>query len=206
MKLKHAALALATPIVMNAQEVMTPETLWKLRRISVEAVSPDHNSVIYKTSQTNLETEKSEHKNYLLNTNSIQSIPFDLGKKSLIQWDKNGIYTLEDGTILLSKDLGKTWTPFYIIGKDAENVKISPDGQKVAFSKEVQLEKIYGKEKYSDTPNSTAQIYTDLNHRHWDSWYEGKFNHIFVVNINQSIDSAKDLLEGKPFDSPQRPF
>ena len=89
MNLKHAALALVAPLLMNAQEVMTPETLWQMRRISTQGVSPDYSSVIYTTSQTNLETEKSEHKNFLLNTHTTQSVPFDLGKKSFIQWDKN---------------------------------------------------------------------------------------------------------------------
>ena len=68
MKLKHAALALATPLLMNAQEVMTPEILWQLRKISVQGVSPDYSSVLYRTSQTNLETEKNKHENFLLNT------------------------------------------------------------------------------------------------------------------------------------------
>ena len=206
MKLKHAALALATPLLMNAQEVMTPEILWQLRKISVQGVSPDYSSVLYRTSQTNLETEKNKHENFLLNTSSSLSRPFDMGSKSFIQWDKNGIYASENGVIFRSQDLGQTWNIFYNIGKNAENIKISPDGQKVAFSKEVHLENIYGKDRYSDTPKTTAQIYTDLNHRHWDSWYEGKFNHIFVVNIQQSIESAIDLLEGKPYDSPQKPF
>ncbi|MDO4763150.1 MAG: S9 family peptidase [Flavobacteriaceae bacterium] len=206
MNFKHTALALATPLLINAQEVMTPETLWQLRRISVQAVSPEQDLVIYRTSQTNLETEKNEQKSYLLNTTSTKSIPFDLGKKSLIQWDKNGIYASENGIIFISKDLGKSWKAFYSIGQEAENIKISPDGKKIAFSKSVQLEKIYGKDRYSDTPLTTAQVYTDLNHRHWDTWYEGKFNHIFVVNINESVENAKDILEGKPYDSPQKPF
>ena len=41
MNLKYTALAIAAPLLMNAQEVMTPETLWKLRKISVQGVSPD---------------------------------------------------------------------------------------------------------------------------------------------------------------------
>ena len=206
MKLKHAALALATPLLINAQEVMTPEILWQLRKISVQGVSPDYSSVLYRTSQTNLETEKNKHENFLLNTSSSLSRPFDMGSKSFIQWDKNGFYASENGVIFRSQDLGRTWNIFYNIGKNAENIKISPDGQKVAFSKEVHLENIYGKDRYSDTPKTTVQIYTDLNHRHWDSWYEGKFNHIFLVNIQQSIENAIDLLEGKPYDSPQKPF
>ena len=142
----------------------------------------------------------------MLNTSSSQSVPLDLGKKSFIQWDKNGIYALEDGKIYRSNDNGKSWKEFYTIGKDAQNIKVSPDGQKVAFSREVQLEKIYSKDKYSDVPNSSAQVYTDLNHRHWDTWYAGKYNHIFVVSVKENPNAAKDLLEGKAYDSPQKPF
>lgn len=206
MNLKYTALAIAAPLLMNAQEVMTPETLWKLRKISVQGASPDHSLVVYRTSQTDLEIEKNVHKTYLLNTSSSQSVPFDLGKKSFIQWDKNGIYALEDGKIYRSSDNGKSWKEFYTIGKDAQNIKVSPDGQKVAFSREVQLEKIYSKDKYSDVPNSSAQVYTDLNHRHWDTWYAGKYNHIFVVSVKENPNAAKDLLEGKAYDSPQKPF
>ena len=206
MKLKQTMLVLASPFLINAQEVMSPETLWKLRKISVQGASPDHSLVVYRTSQTDLETEKNVHKIYLLNTSSSQSVPFDLGKKSFIQWDKNGIYALEDGKIYRSNDNGKSWKEFYTIGKDAQDIKVSPDGQKVAFSREVQLEKIYSKDKYSDVPNSSAQVYTDLNHRHWDTWYAGKYNHIFVVSVKENSSAAKDLLEGKAYDSPQKPF
>ena len=38
----------------------------------------------------------------------------------------------------------------------AQNIKVSPDGQKVAFSREVQLEKIYSKDKYNNAPNSST--------------------------------------------------
>ena len=206
MKLKQTMLALASPFLMNAQEVMSPETLWTLRRISVQGVSPDQSAVLDKTSQTNLETEKNTHQSYLLNAVTSQSIPFDIGEKSVLQWDKNGLYALENGNILLSKDQGKTWTAFYHIGKEAENIRISPDGSKIAFSRAVQLQKVYGREKYTDLPKTTAQVYTDLNHRHWDTWYAGKYNHIFVVSVKENPNAAKDLLEGKAYDSPQKPF
>ena len=193
MKLKQTMLALASPFLMNAQEVMSPETLWTLRRISVQGVSPDQSTVLYKTSQTNLETEKNTHQSYLLNAVTSQSIPFDIGEKSVLQWDKNGLYALENGNILLSKDQGKTWTAFYHIGKEAENIRISPDGSKIAFSRAVQLQKVYGREKYSDLPKTTAQVYTDLNHRHWDTWADGKYNHIFVVllGVKRTLSSRQ---------------
>ena len=204
MKIKHTLIAIAAPFLMNAQNVMTPETLWTLNKIGVSAVSPDQSSLIYSLGKTDLKTEKNNKKNYFFSVKNGNVTSFDLGKKSLIQWDKNGIYAQEGDKIYVSKDAGKTWTDFYTLG-EVDNVIISPDGKKIAFSKEVLVEKLMGKEKYSDVPKSTAHIYNDLNHRHWDRFNEGKYNHIFVVNVSETADKAKDLLEGKPWDSPQRP-
>jgi dipeptidyl aminopeptidase/acylaminoacyl peptidase len=205
MKLKYSLLALAAPFLMNAQQLMTPEILWTLKKVGVQAVSPDQSSLIYKVGQVDLKTEKTKNENYFLNVINNQSSKIDLGKKALVQWDKNGLYAQEGEEIYLSKDSGKTWTEFYTIG-EADNIVISPDGKKIAFSKQVLVEKLMGKDKYADTPKTTAQVYTDLNHRHWDYFNEGKYNHVFVVNTSSSVDSAKDLLEGKTWDSPQRPF
>lgn len=205
MKIKYTLLALATPFLMNAQNVMTPETLWTLNKIGVTAVSPEQSALLYSVGKVDLKTEKTNKKNFFLNVNSGVATALDLGKKSVIQWDKNGMYAKEGDQIFISKDSGKTWTLFYAIG-DADNIVISPDGKKIAFSKEVLVEKLMGKDKYSDVPKSSAYIYTDLNHRHWDYFNEGKYNHIFWVDASSSVDTAKDLLEGKTWDSPQRPF
>lgn len=58
MNIKHTLLALATPLIMNAQKVMTPELMWSLKRLNIVAVSPEQSSLIYKVSQTDLKTEK----------------------------------------------------------------------------------------------------------------------------------------------------
>ncbi|SIQ50843.1 S9 family peptidase [Chryseobacterium sp. RU33C] len=205
MKLKYSLLALAAPLLMNAQQVMTPEILWTLKKVGVQAVSPDQASLIYKVGQVDLKTEKTKNENYFLNVLNHKSSKIDFGKKALIQWDKNGIYAQEGDKIYLSKDAGKTWTEFYTIG-EADNIVISPDGKKIAFSKQVLVEKVMGKDKFSDTPKTTAQVYTDLNHRHWDYFNEGRYNHVFVVSTSDKVEVAKDLLEGKTWDSPQRPF
>lgn len=205
MKLNKILALVAIPITMNAQNVMTPETMLSLNKIGVTAVSPDQSMVFYKVSKTDLKTEKSSSNNYSLDYKNRMISNVDLGKKSLIQWDKNGLYAQEGEVIFLSKDFGKSWKEFYKIG-EGDNIKIAPDGKKIAFSKEVQIETIYGKEKYNDTPKSTAQIYTDLNHRHWDSWNEGKYNHLFIVNIAEDASNAKDILDGKKWDSPLKPF
>ena len=205
MKLKHTIIALAAPFLMKAQQVMTPEILWTLNKFSVTAVEPSHAGIIYSVGKIDLNTEKTNRQNFYLNFEKNQILKMDLlGKKSIFQWDKNGVYASEGDKIYISKDNGLSWAEFYTIG-DADNIVISPDGKKVAFSKAVQVEKLLGKDKYADLPKTTAQIYTDLNHRHWDAWNEGKYNHVFVASISDDVSKAKDLLDGQKFDSPQKP-
>ena len=205
MKLKHTIIALAAPFLMKAQQVMTPEILWTLNKFSVTAVEPSHAGIIYSVGKVDLNTEKTNRQNFYLNFEKNQILKMDLlGKKSIFQWDKNGVYATEGDKIYISKDNGLSWAEFYTIG-DADNIVISPDGKKVAFSKAVQVEKLLGKDKYADLPKTTAQIYTDLNHRHWDAWNEGKYNHVFVASISDDISKAKDLLDGQKFDTPQKP-
>ena len=204
MKLKHTIIALAAPFLMKAQQVMTPEILWTLNKFSVTAVEPSQSGLFYSVGKVDLKTEKTNKEHFYYDLSKNQTSKVDFGKKSLIQWDKNGIYASEGDKIYISKDRGLTWTEFYTIG-DADNIIISPDGKKIAFSKSVHVEKLLGKDKYSDLPKTTAQIYTDLNHRHWDAWNEGKYNHVFVANVGEDVAKAKDLLENLPFDSPQKP-
>ena len=204
MKLKHTIIALAAPFLMKAQQVMTPEILWTLNKFSVTAVEPSQSGLFYSVGKVDLKTEKTNKEHFYYDLSKNQTSKVDFGKKSLIQWDKNGIYASEGDKIYISKDRGLTWTEFYTIG-DADNIIISPDGKKIAFSKSVQVEKLLGKDKYSDLPKTTAQIYTDLNHRHWDAWNEGKYNHVFVASISDDVSKAKDLLDGQKFDTPQKP-
>ena len=205
MKLKHTIIALAAPFLMKAQQVMTPEILWTLNKFSVTAVEPSHAGILYSVGKVDLKTEKTNRQNFYLNFEKNQILKMDLlGKKSIFQWDKNGVYATEGDKIYISKDNGLSWAEFYTIG-DADNIVVSPDGKKVAFSKAVQVEKLLGKDKYADLPKTTAQIYTDLNHRHWDAWNEGKYNHVFVASISDDVSKAKDLLDGQKFDTPQKP-
>ncbi|WP_124642544.1 S9 family peptidase [Amniculibacterium aquaticum] len=204
MKLKSTVVAVAATSLLNAQQVMTPEKLWTLNKFSVSAVAPDHSSLIYQVGTVDLKTEKTKKKNYLLGLKDNATKSFDLGKKSLIQWDKNGIYALEDGKIYISKDGGTSWTEFYTIG-EVDNIIISPDAKKIAFSKAVLVEDVMGTNKYKDLPKNTAQVYHDLNIRHWDTWNKGEYSHVFVVNTDQAVETAKDLLAGEKFDCPQKP-
>ena len=46
-----------------------------------------------------------------------------------------------------------------------------------------------------------------MNYRHWDTWEDGKFGHVFVAPIvNGKPGEAKDIMPGEAFDCPQKPY
>lgn len=207
MKKLSVLLLTLLPFALFAQDLMTPELLWKLGKVSVLGVSPDNNMLLYQVGTTDLKTEKNNKEYFFLDLKADKPLKTDvLEKKEFIQWDKNGMYAREKDELFISKDQGKTWKSVSNQLKDAENVRISPDGQWIAFSRPIASEAVLGKEIYSDAKKSTARIYTDLNYRHWDKWNEGKVSHVFVASINNPRTAVKDILEGEPYDCPQKPF
>ena len=69
--------------------------------------------------------------------------------------------------------------------------------------KEVKINKVLGKDFYEDLSKSSGQLYNGLDHRHWDTWNEGKYNHVFTEDVE---GNQKDLMEGMPFYCPQMPY
>jgi len=200
-------LLLLMPLSLFAQSVMTPELLWTLGRVSAVSPSPDGSILLYSVSKTDLETEKSNTEFYFVNLKDNKAQKTEVLKdKSFIQWDANGMYAKKDKSLFKSEDKGNTWKEIYTKLEDAMDVRISPDGKVIAYSKEVSALKVLGKEIYEDTKNSTAQIYTDLDYRHWDKWNEGKVNHVFIAYLDESNASVKDILGAKPYDCPRKPF
>jgi dipeptidyl aminopeptidase/acylaminoacyl peptidase len=84
---------------------------------------------------------------------------------------------------------------------------ISPDGYYILSNKEVKVKKVLGSDYYPELPKSNAYIYDDLNNRHWDTWEDGYYDHVFVSKLDsgKQVD-PKDIMPGEPFDCPQKPF
>jgi dipeptidyl aminopeptidase/acylaminoacyl peptidase len=188
-----------------AQERMTPELLWSLHRVSGNGVSRDGRYVYYTSKTVDWKTEKSIIHQYRVGVKDGEKKEWtsEAGKTITQRYD-NAWYSTYDNYLYQSKDSGATWKEIYSGLQDAENAWVSPNGQYVAFSKDVLIKPMLATDIYSDLPNSTAKVYTDLNYRHWDTWEDGKFSHIFVANIKEG--TVKDIMEGEAFDCPQKPF
>ncbi|WP_153797202.1 S9 family peptidase [Foetidibacter luteolus] len=86
------------------------------------------------------------------------------------------------------------------------NDRISPDGNYIISSEGVKLKNVYGSDFYPSLTKSNVQIYETLNYRHWDTWEDGKFDHVFFAPTGGSSIAKKDIMPDEPYDCPQKPF
>lgn len=84
---------------------------------------------------------------------------------------------------------------------------ISPDGSHKLSIKDVKMRPTAASEAYKDLPESNAYIFDNLNYRHWDTWEDGAYSHIFLHKIdNGEAGEGLDIMLGEPYDCPQKPF
>ncbi|MEO7209861.1 MAG: prolyl oligopeptidase family serine peptidase, partial [Chitinophagaceae bacterium] len=85
--------------------------------------------------------------------------------------------------------------------------KVSPDGKYKLTSKPVQILKVTGADIFPDLPKSDVYVYTSLDYRHWDTWEDGKFDHVFLDPTGaETVGGSIDLMKDEPYDCPQKPF
>lgn len=92
------------------------------------------------------------------------------------------------------------------VGDLVKDKNVSPDGKWKLVAKEVKIQQVSGSDHYDDVPKSNVFIYDQLNYRHWDTWEDGSYSHVFIQSATDDEDAGIDLMEGEPFDCPQKPF
>jgi dipeptidyl aminopeptidase/acylaminoacyl peptidase len=96
---------------------------------------------------------------------------------------------------------------FTEISKDEAKVSdknLSPGGQYLLMNKPVQVKDVAGKDIYDDLPKSEAYVYTSLDYRHWDTWNDGTYNHVFYKDVKTGTET--DITPLQPYYTPQAPF
>jgi dipeptidyl aminopeptidase/acylaminoacyl peptidase len=69
------------------------------------------------------------------------------------------------------------------------------------------VKNVSGKDFYPDLNKSDVMIYDDLNYRHWDTWEDGAFGHVFLNSLNgKKVTDSLDIMLNEPHDCPQKPF
>ncbi len=208
--LKYFAVAAVTlgfaALPAGAQDRFSPEALWDLKRVSAEDVHDGY--LWYTVRQVDWRTEKSTAKRYRMDIRSGARTRVETydGARIADRSERGGVwYTLTEAGLMRGGPGAKGgMQPLGRLPEDADNIRVSPDEQWVAYSREVLVKNLLGTDRHADLPKTTAQVYTDLNYRHWDTWEDGKFQHVFLQNLKTG--EAKDLMAGEPYDAPGKPF
>jgi dipeptidyl aminopeptidase/acylaminoacyl peptidase len=82
---------------------------------------------------------------------------------------------------------------------------VCPNNTYILKEEKVKLKKVHGYDYYPELGKSNVQIYNSLDYRHWDTWEDGSFNHIFIKNMLTDAQWI-DLLENEPYHTPLKPF
>lgn len=195
-------------------DVMTPEVLWAFGRLGDVQISPDGQKILYGVSYYSIEQNSSNRELFLMNADGSGKTQLTTTSQSEFNaiWHPDG-----ERIVYLSSASGDVQA--WVMNQDGSGRKqvshiegginslaYAPSGTKVLYTKDVQIDKTTV-ELYPDLPQSDARIITDLMYRHWDTWEDGAYSHIFVADLDgDMIPEGMDIMEGEPFDSPMMPF
>ncbi len=217
MKKHFLSFMLVFSIIYSTQAQMqryTPELLWKLGRVSSVQVSPDGKTILYSISKYKLEENKGASNLYTMPVNGGAPKQITNSKKSI----GNGIFRPDGKKIAyLSSQSGsmQIWeanvdgtSPVQITNckTDITGFSYSPDMKYMLYTQRVKLDKSPN-DMYPDLPKANARIEDDIMCRHWDSWSDYSYSHIFIAPYSGGkVGEGKDIMQNQRFEAPMAPF
>jgi dipeptidyl aminopeptidase/acylaminoacyl peptidase len=196
-----------------SQNKFSAELLWKLGRVSDVKVSPDGNSVIYGISRYDVQSNKGNRDIYKLDltAESPRKLTDFKGSEINAIWrpdgKKIGFLSSESGSMQLWEmgPNGEDKKQISNIDGGINGFNYSPDMKYVAYIKDVKIEKD-AKDLYPDLPEASALIYDNLMYRHWDSWHDYSYSHVFVALYTEGkVSDGIDIMKDEAYDSPLMP-
>ncbi len=197
-----------------ATDIMTPEVLWSFGRLAEPSVSPDGKGVVYTVTWYNVPENKSYRDIYLLDIEKKESVRLtDTPKgESSPQWRPDG---KKIGFLSSASGSSQVWEmnpdgsqPVQVTASETDitGFRYSPDQSRIFLIKSVKLDQDIH-DLFPDLPKANARLENDLMYRHWDSWHDYTYNHIFIADYSGGkVTNEKDIMEGERFDSPMKPF
>ena len=219
-----AALPVAASAAAAAAEPhpFTVHDLLAMQRISDPQVSPDGTQVLFTLRTTDLDANAGRNDLWLVGADGsgLRQITTHKAGDFNGRWASDGraIYFLSTRSgssqvFKLAFDGGEA-VQVTDLPVDVSNLELSPDGSHLGFSLEVfpacgaDLDCTKKRLDENDARKASGKIYDSLFIRHWDTWADGRRNHLFVLPSSgpAMATTAVDLMPGFGADAPSKPF
>lgn len=196
----------------------TVHDLLAMQRISDPQVSPDGTQILFTLRTTDLEGNAGRNDLWLVGVDGggLRQLTTHKSGDFNGRWavDGRSVYFLSTRSgssqiFRLALDGGEA-VQVSDLPLDVANLELSPDGKLLGFSLEVfpacgaDVECTKKRLDENEARKATGKIYDSLFIRHWDTWADGRRNHLFVMPT--AGGAAVDLMPGFDADAPSKPF
>lgn len=200
---------------------LTPGLLWKLGRVGDAALSSDGLRAAYTVRRYDLEQNSGRSTLYVTELHSgttralladwksigdVQFAPSPFGERIYCTGQSGADDDAQPQAWAINPQDGGVYQ--VTNGGDAiANLKVSPDGKRLAFTIDVKLDQPVT-ELYEDLPKADARIIDHLMFRHWNAWHDYKYSHLHIAELDDQGRAGQtlDLMEGRRVDCPVPPF
>ena len=195
-------------ITIAQKQLLSPELLWKVGRVSLECVAPDGSAAVYAVQRYDVAKNAGTRTLYLvdLQTQETRPISDPDGNASGAEFHPSGqrIGFLRDGKLCEVQRKGSPLT--VVTDVEVEGFHYSPNGEYILFAQNVKFDQTPA-EKYPDLPQASGRVIDGLFYRHWKAWHDYRYSNIFYVRYQdgKTIGSPVNIIN-MPFDSPMEPF
>jgi dipeptidyl aminopeptidase/acylaminoacyl peptidase len=192
-------------------KVMTPEMLWQLGRVSLDAVSPDGQKFVYGVTRYDIAENKGNRDLFLMSTEGGEAIQLTNlpGSEYGAHFVGDRIAFNHGGQLHTISTNGEDLTAITAIegGISGAKAMLMPSGSlKIIFAKSFQTQE-KPQALYPDLPEANFRVIDDLMYRHWDSWDDYESSHLCLAEYTgEAVREFQDLMEGQPYDVPVPPF
>ena len=190
--------------------------MWEMKRISDPQVSPDGKWVLFTLRTTDFEANKGRTDLWVVGVDGkgLRQLTNDPAADTGGRWSADGKSIYFTSTRSKSSQIWKLspsgGEPAQVtaLPLDVANIVLSRDGKSLAFSMEVFPGKSIDETKQQleerAANKATGRVYDSLFIRHWDTWADGRRNHIFVMPIDGG--TPVDVMQKMDADAPSKPF
>jgi dipeptidyl aminopeptidase/acylaminoacyl peptidase len=200
----------ALQITLSAQSTqLTPELLWKLGRVNLQAVSSDGNYAVYGVQRYDVAANNGHSILYLVRVGDSQTIPLTDAAASAsdaeFHPDGQRVGYLSDGYLYEVSIQGGAARKVSDVAMNGFHY--APNGKAILFTQDVKLDQKPA-ETHTDLPKASGRVSTSLMYRHWKSWHDYAYSHVFYATYDGTklTSEPKDIMAGERFDCPLRPM